>query len=367
MGSTLGSALQSIGQTGNEVSSADINNQLLQHQFTMDYLANQARQRGLDISQLGQEHAFQLGQSAQDIEKQRLEQSRWQLIPGYQRLPNPDKPGQSIYRYTHVDPITKQQVFTDLDTAPVDSPEYKLQSFQDLKGKVAKSGAIIPDSTLMSIAFGKADNINDINNKYSSLYNQLVATNEGKAYLNKQYPGGLAQFVMENVKADQKASSGFLTKAEQLQWLTDNPGRTISGQSVIPQADKIHEDNLTKSLGVYQKMQDDANKIIEGMGVIGRTVNPSAYAAAVSARDRATQGLEDTNSQLMQLRSQQAITNAEPSPVNVTNPPNFKNPDVTAPGEKVITEAKLAQAAKDHALPIEVVRNQAIAAGYKVK
>src|ERR1700752_550605 len=139
MGSTLGSALQSIGQTGNEVGSADINNQLIQHQFKMDYLANQARQRGLDISQLGQQQAFQLGQGQQDIERQRLAQSRWQMIPGYTRVPHPDDPTKPQYKYTFIDRITNQTVDHYSDEPPAGSPEYVMNSYNWIDKEAKKA------------------------------------------------------------------------------------------------------------------------------------------------------------------------------------------------------------------------------------
>lgn len=330
MGSTIGSVLQGIGQTGNDVGAADVNNLQLQHQFTMDYLARQNASRGLDLTEQGQNNQLKLGLGAQEIEKQRLAQSRWQLLPGYQRMQSPDDPSKTIYRYTHVDPITQQQVYTDLDTPPPDSPEYKLKSFQDLKAKVDKiPGAYIPGSTLMSIAFGRAETPNDINIKYSSLYNELLSSPGGPDYLAKTAPGGLAQFVMDNVKADQKASSGFLTKQEELDWINNNPGRTLNGQSVIPQSDKLYEASLTQSQKAYETQLKTASDKLKDLGYIGMHTRPDEYAAAINSRDDATKNIADIKTRLGALNSRTAPPT---KPINInTNPPNFSNPSTPQP------------------------------------
>lgn len=335
MGSTLGSILQTAGQTGNEIGAAKEANINQSHQFMMDYLANQARSRGLDIMQSGQEQTGRIAASQQDIDRQRLQQSRWQMTPGYTKIPHPDDPSKSLYRYTFFDPITKQQVHTDLDTPPVDSPEYKLNSFQDLRDKVKSTGLNIPDSTLMNIAFGKADTPNDINTKYTSLYNQMMSAPDGPAYMRKNYPGGLAEFVMNNVKADQKASSGLLSRQEQLDWLSNNPGRTISGQTVIPQADNALLKSLKASEDNYTKIIKEADDNIAKAGITGSVFNTRAYAEAIKTKVDAAaklqliqQQMENLNSRISgisdsQQNPQPAITTLQPSHIN----PIIPHPD----------------------------------------
>lgn len=316
MGSTIGSVLQGVGQTGNEAAAGDIAATRQSHEFMMDYLANQARSRGLDISQ-------SLGQQNIDLEKQRLAQSRWQLLPGYSPIPDPDKPGNTLYRHTFVDPITKQQTYFDTDNPPPGSPQYQMNTFKFMRDNAKKEGIDLPINTLLSISGMKTDNQSDINNKYQTYWQQLqTAANAdpaAKASLNKEYPGGYVDFFTKMIKGEH---IGFST-ADWNQYVMNN-GLTKAGNQPNQVMDKMYEDTLVKSQQVYQKQLDDANKVIATMGVTGRVFNSEAYANIVSSRDQALNNLNDVKDKLQQFRSRSA-TPPEPGP-SVNTQPSITNP-----------------------------------------
>lgn len=317
MGSTLGSILQSVGQTGNEAAAGDIAAQRQSHEFTMDYLANQARNRGLDIQE-------NLGQQNIDLEKQRLAQSRWQLLPGYNAIPDPNNPGNTLYRHTFVDPITKQQTFFDTQNPPPGSPQYNMNTFKFMRDNAKKEGIDLPINTLLSISGMKVDTPADVNNKYQTYWQQL--TNEAskdpvaKAALNKDYPGGYVDFFNQMIKGEHL---GF-SNEDWIKYVMGN-GLTKAGNQPVNQMDLMYERTLTQSQGYYQKAIADNTKVLQAMGISGKFLNPSAYQATLDNITTAQQNLNDVNTQLQQFRSRSA-TPPEPGPsVNVhpaaTNPP----------------------------------------------
>jgi len=135
MGSTLGSALQSIGQTGNEVATGDINATLQRHQFTMDYLANQARNRQIDVEQQRANQESQIANASLNLQRQQqlIEQDRYErqgmVYAGTTRDANGN------YNRVYQNPQTKQGVSIPYQSGevPIDSPEGRIKASQLLQ------------------------------------------------------------------------------------------------------------------------------------------------------------------------------------------------------------------------------------------
>src|SRR5258708_5844816 len=329
MGSLTGSILQGIGKTGNEVATGDIAATNQSHQFMMDYLANQARSRGLDIESARQQSSATLGQSQLDIEKQRLQQSRWQLMPGYSKIPSPDDPSKTQYRHTFMDPITKQQTFYDSDQPPPGSPEYNMQSFKFMRDNAKKElGVDLPINTLLSISGMKVDTPSDINNKYQTYWGQLQDAAKSdpaaKAAMNKSFPGGYVDFFNQIIKGEHV---GF-SREEWEQYVMGNHLNQQANQQSNP-ADIAFEKSLSQAQTTYERMFSNADKQVQAFGLMGKTFNPTAYQAAVDARDTALQNLNDAKTKLTDFRSQRT-TPPEPGPP--VTPPPFANPPVGHPG-----------------------------------
>src|ERR1700722_15757074 len=180
MGSLTGSILQGIGQTGNEAAAGDIAAQNQSHQFLMDYLARQNQSRGLDISQAAQQSSANLGQQELDLRKQQLAQSRWQIMPGYTKIPSPDDPSKTLFRTTLLDPITKQQTYYDTDQPPVGSPEHIMQGYNAADQFAKKAGITLSPSQKLAFGGMKSDTLEDINQKTANLYDMIAADPDGK-------------------------------------------------------------------------------------------------------------------------------------------------------------------------------------------
>lgn len=325
MGSTVGSILQTVGQTGNEVGAANEANINQSHQFMMDYLANQARSRGLDIAQTGQQNALSIARGQQSIEQQRLDQSKWQLMPGYDRVPDPDNPTKTLYRHTFVSPITKQKTYFDMDQPPPNSPEYNMNTFKFMRDQAKENNIDLPINTLLSISGMKVDTPSDINNKYQTYWQQL--NNEAskdpaaKASLNKNFPGGYIDFFTQMIKGEHV---GF-SKEEWDNYVMNNHLTQQGNQPTNPY-NKMYEDSLVKSQTAYEKMFKDANDSINKLGAIGSFTQPDVYKSAISSRDEALNNLNQTKDALSKFRTSNSTPSTPaaatpPSQTSVTNPP----------------------------------------------
>lgn len=330
MGSTLGSILQTVGQTGNEVGAANEANINQSHQFMMDYLANQARSRGLDIAQTGQQNTLNIAQQDVNLRKQQLEQSRWQVMPGYTRIPHPDDPTKTLFRTTLLDPVNNQRRFYDTDQPPVGSPEYIMQGY-NYADKISKSAGI-PLSPIQKLAFGgmKADTIADKNQQYSSLYDMMAGDPEGLRYLKANYPGGRGQFIDQHVKAGE---AGY-AKEDQIAMIRDfvNSGKTTTGNIPVNQGDKALLTSYNQSLTAYTKQLSDAEKVVSGMSY-SRFLNPDTYSAAVQTRDTAKARLDEVKDKITALTATMTAGQAAPStPSTPSTPaPAYQNPPVPHP------------------------------------
>lgn len=332
MGSSVMSALQGIGQTGNEIGTGAINAQQQSHQFLMDYLARQAQTRQLNLEQSGQEQAGRIATGQQDIEKQRLQQSRWQLMPGYTKIPHPDNPSQTLYRHTFMDPITKQQTFYDADQPPPGSPEYIMNSFNYLTKQAKDLNLDIPISARLNAAGMKVDTEVDKNLKYRAYWDQMQAAAKddpaAMAMIKKSYPGGFADYLDKNVK---DTEAGF-SKQQQIDFMRDlvASGKTTTGASVIPQADNALIKSLTQSQTAYEKQLADSMKDIHDLGMMGEVFNTAPYQAAVKSRD-------DAITKLSEVKGRLADVNARVSGPQATQPlpppPTHINPPVPHPAD----------------------------------
>lgn len=361
----LTSALQGIGQTGNEIGTGAINAQQQSHQFLMDYLARQAQTRQLNLEQSGQEQVGKIAAGQQDIERQRIAQSRWQLMPGFSRVPHPDDPTKSQFKWTFMDPVTGQERYHIQDEAPPGTPEYAMNSFKVMKDQVTKAGLNIPDSTLFNLASGKVDTETDKQAKNSNLWDLMqkdAATNPaGAAILRKKYPGGRLDFLDQMNELD-VGKSGY----EHLKAIMN--GIPWSGQPAV----NTQDDKLEKDLLAARKQYNDT--FTKADANIEKTRKDTMYAdwrgltsADLKDKTEAKANMDKIDAQLDILNKRREIgkqINQPPQP-SPKPQPDFKNPTVPTP--KILSQAALEQAAKDHNVSVDVAKSQAIAAGYSIQ
>jgi hypothetical protein len=128
--SWAGPVLQGIGDTGEDIGKGAEANTLQQHQFTMDYLANQARNRSLGMEQqnLDQQNSIAHSQlsleaSRQDLERQQFERQGLQYSGDVR-----DDAGNYYKSYT--DPLkgTSTKVAYPTGVVPMSSPEGMIRS-----------------------------------------------------------------------------------------------------------------------------------------------------------------------------------------------------------------------------------------------
>lgn len=363
MGSTIGSALQTIGQTGNEVASGDIANQQQQHQFQMDYLARQNASRALDLEQSGQANQLKIAQGTQDIEKQRLAQSRWQLLPGYQEVPDPGgDPDKTVWRSTFIDPITNQRTTYDSPTPPPDSAAYKFRQYGAIKSSMQKYGLNMPASEMLRMAFGQApSNEQEQTQGFMNMWDTLGSNPTDLAQRNKMFPGGVVDFVT-------KMKRGVPGETLDMYKQNVQNGLTETGNNrTMNQYDKAHFETLNTSLKVWNDAKTKAMETLQKYGAVGEYTTPEAYAAAQTSYNTADERVSAIQSQIEGINSRynaqqpQAPAGPPPNPGGV----NMTNPVTPLPAFK-ISKADIQKEADAHKVPYATAEAEAVAHGATV-
>ena len=180
-----------IGEGANDVAKGAIANTEQMHQFQMDYLANQARNRQLDIQSQGQqlqaqtERAGQANQltiakGSQDIQRQAMEDAGY-TYAGHTR--NDD----GSYQYLYNNPRLGKQVSFQSTAPPMDSYEYANNVFSQIQ----RDHPDIPKDVAMQYAFKTPMAVRDPSAMFQNYYQEAINHPE---YLKKgESPRDFAQ------------------------------------------------------------------------------------------------------------------------------------------------------------------------------